>query len=493
MNRPIDWKKISELKRQAPPPENPFGDMLSELLESDLALPEWDEPAPAAAPESVLAEPVIAESAVMAPEAVEPALLEPALLEQAMVEPALQALANTQHAVAEVAPLALPAAEVQHESAPPEAESVLEAASTETPASRQFDESEPVYLVTPNLEIHAKVELALSELSDSSVRYSEEEHQPEAHYIPGPVQAGIPEPAFAEFIEPDKPAAAEPLRQKAPALEEPQASILPQLALPRPLSIRAAALPTPQPINAIPAQPPQVEDLLESLLIEEQPLQRSQPEMVAVSPVPVEIMVPASQPLPPAAEATLIDSKLDLDDLIQAMDREVERSPFVEKIGASTQSIPEPVISRESCLVFSLGGTKFGIPIHQVVELDKLPRVTPVPNVPYWVRGVTNLRGEILTVLDLRLLLGMERRDQLERGRILVVRLGEDATTALVVDEVSGIANYAQERLTPPGAEIGEKIIQLLDGIYSTEELALKVLNVDKLRATPELRQLEAA
>ena len=39
MNRPIDWKKISELKRQAPPPEDPFGDMLSELLESDMAMP----------------------------------------------------------------------------------------------------------------------------------------------------------------------------------------------------------------------------------------------------------------------------------------------------------------------------------------------------------------------------------------------------------------------------------------------------------------------
>jgi purine-binding chemotaxis protein CheW len=127
------------------------------------------------------------------------------------------------------------------------------------------------------------------------------------------------------------------------------------------------------------------------------------------------------------------------------------------------------------------------------VELDKLPRVTRVPNVPYWVRGVTNLRGEILSVLDLRMLMGMERNEHLDRGRILVVRIGEDATAALVVDEVSGITRYTQELLTPAGGDVDGRIIPLLDGIFSTEELALKVLNVDKLMATPELRQLQAA
>ena len=223
-------------------------------------------------------------------------------------------------------------------------------------------------------------------------------------------------------------------------------------------------------------------------------LEAKSPNAPITEPIPVASTgPPPGQASPPAVVFPLPSPTAEVDDLISAMDREVERSPFEEKTGDSTPLTAENPLSRESCLVFSLAGVKFGIPIHQVVELDKLPRVTRVPNVPYWVRGVTNLRGEILSVLDLRLLMGMERHEHLDRGRILVVRIGEESTAALVVDDVSGIARYVQDQLQPASADESPKIIPLLDGIYSTEDLSLKVLNVEKLMATPELRQLEAA
>ena len=147
----------------------------------------------------------------------------------------------------------------------------------------------------------------------------------------------------------------------------------------------------------------------------------------------------------------------------------------------SADSLPRSPVNRDSCLVFSLGGEKIGIPIRQVIELDRLPRITSVPNVPAWVRGITNLRGEIIPVLDLEFLLGTGRSERLERGRILVVRIGEDVTAALVVDEVNGFANLERNRLVPYAAGEGEKAIPPIDSIYWTEDLALKVLNMDKL------------
>jgi purine-binding chemotaxis protein CheW len=340
MNRPIDWKKISELKRQAPPPENPLGDMLSELLEVEAALP----------------------------------------------------------AVAET-----------------------------IPSGRTFDVPEPVYPVAPNLEIHAKVETDLSKpcaapvsvVSTTSEAVNESQNAGETACpanTSSPLQVVV-EQAFS----------------LSPSLE---IADLPQTLIETP--------------ESPPVANPEMDDLLAMLL-------ESESTEVATFP-----------------EERTVDSI-----------RTVPESPKAQELKAH--------FTRESCLVFSLGGSKFGIPIQQVTELDKLPRITPVPNVPDWVRGVTNLRGEILSVLDLRLLLGMERRESLERGRILVVRLGEDLTAALVVDEVNGIAKYAQERLTPAGAGEGEKVIPLLDGIYSSEDIALKILNMDKLMATPELRRLEAA
>ncbi len=176
-----------------------------------------------------------------------------------------------------------------------------------------------------------------------------------------------------------------------------------------------------------------------------------------------------------------------LDRLIEQMDREVRATPL-EVVPAKR----EVEGKTEKYVVFSLSGIRYALPIQNVLEMEKVPGITIVPNLPEFVRGVTNLRGEIIAVLDLRVLFGLDQPDLLDRRRILVVRGGHDPiTTAIIVDEVRGIASLVTDRLTKPLVEQG-RIDSLLRGVFEQDEHSLHVLDVDKLFLAPELRQFEA-
>jgi purine-binding chemotaxis protein CheW len=149
-------------------------------------------------------------------------------------------------------------------------------------------------------------------------------------------------------------------------------------------------------------------------------------------------------------------------------------------------------VQQDSCIVFLLDGTSYAIPIRNVLEMDALPRVTAVPNVPGYVRGVTNLRGDIIAVLDLRTLLGLSPAETLERARILIVRTSDAQTAALAVDEVRGTAGLALEELKQPSNPVQDKVSLVLLGLSEHQNRVLNVLDVDKLFCTPELQKFAA-
>lgn len=147
---------------------------------------------------------------------------------------------------------------------------------------------------------------------------------------------------------------------------------------------------------------------------------------------------------------------------------------------------------QDSCIVFLLDGTRYAIPIRSVLEMDAMPRTTAVPNVPAFVRGVTNLRGEIVAVLDLRTLLGMEVMPAPERGRVLIVRTKDQQTAALAVDEVRGTTALVIKELAQPSNPIQDRVASILLGVGEHQNHVLNVLDVDKLFSTPALQQFAA-
>ena len=102
----------------------------------------------------------------------------------------------------------------------------------------------------------------------------------------------------------------------------------------------------------------------------------------------------------------------------------------------------------EKHLIFALGELRYAVPLDHVVEIAELEQYTPVPNVPDWILGITNLRGDILSLVDLNALFG-ESTGEVPRGSSLLVAQTNagDLTTCLVVDRVYGVVNVAPDQV----------------------------------------------
>ena len=102
----------------------------------------------------------------------------------------------------------------------------------------------------------------------------------------------------------------------------------------------------------------------------------------------------------------------------------------------------------EKHLIFALGELRYAVPLDHVIEIAELEQHTPVPNVPDWILGITNLRGDILSLVDLNALFG-ESTGEVPRGSSLLVAQTNagDLTTCLVVDRVYGVVNVTPEQV----------------------------------------------
>ncbi|OGR04470.1 MAG: chemotaxis protein CheW [Deltaproteobacteria bacterium RIFOXYD12_FULL_50_9] len=121
-----------------------------------------------------------------------------------------------------------------------------------------------------------------------------------------------------------------------------------------------------------------------------------------------------------------------------------------ERIAASTHS--EKVLAGKY-LTFALGKEQYGIGILKVREIIGVMEITVVPHTPHYVKGVINLRGRVIPVLDLRLKFGMEAKKYNERTCVIVVDLLGSAgpvQVGMLVDSVSEVVNVGEQEIEPP-------------------------------------------
>ncbi len=101
-------------------------------------------------------------------------------------------------------------------------------------------------------------------------------------------------------------------------------------------------------------------------------------------------------------------------------------------------------------LTFALDHEEYGLPVLKVREIIKMMNITAVPQVPTCVKGVINLRGKVIPVIDLRLKFGFPAQDYTDRTSIIVVEVALEASRVMmgiVVDEVSEVLNIAPDEI----------------------------------------------
>lgn len=142
----------------------------------------------------------------------------------------------------------------------------------------------------------------------------------------------------------------------------------------------------------------------------------------------------------------------------------------------------------QQLVTFKLGNEEFGIPISQIQEIDRYSQITRVPRAPEFVDGVTNLRGEIIPVIDTRKRFGLEAKAADDHTRIIIVELA-GTKTGLLVDSVSQVLNIAAQDIAPPPAAIGSGIDnEFIAGIGKVADgkRMIVLLNVEKILSRKE-------
>ncbi len=135
--------------------------------------------------------------------------------------------------------------------------------------------------------------------------------------------------------------------------------------------------------------------------------------------------------------------------------------------------------SQQFCTFF-LEDQFFGVPVRQVQEVLRNQEVTPVPLAPAAVRGLINLRGQIVTAIDLRCCLGMPERAAEQHPMNVVVHTGDGAVSFLV-DEIGDVLEGEQESFEPPPTTLQGKTRELIQGVYKLPERLLLVLDTERV------------
>jgi purine-binding chemotaxis protein CheW len=158
------------------------------------------------------------------------------------------------------------------------------------------------------------------------------------------------------------------------------------------------------------------------------------------------------------------------------------------------QAIKEITIETGKYLTFTLAEEEYGVGILKVKEIIGMMPITSVPQTPAFVKGVINLRGKVIPVVDLRLKFSLESIPYSERTCIIVVEIDSESHTILigiVVDSVSEVLNIKGEDIenTPTfGTTLNTDYIL---GMAKTEGRVKLLLDIDRVLSTEEIQILD--
>jgi purine-binding chemotaxis protein CheW len=150
----------------------------------------------------------------------------------------------------------------------------------------------------------------------------------------------------------------------------------------------------------------------------------------------------------------------------------------------------------ESYLTFRLGEEIFATNVGKVLEILEIPKITKVPRCPAFMRGVINLRGSVLPVVDARSKFGLDETNDTVNSCIMVLDINmqeQDIKIGAVVDAVQEVVEIAPEQILP-APSIGSKYRgEFIQGMVEANGQFIMVLDLDKVFSTEDVNILQQA
>jgi purine-binding chemotaxis protein CheW len=151
------------------------------------------------------------------------------------------------------------------------------------------------------------------------------------------------------------------------------------------------------------------------------------------------------------------------------------------------------VASPGKYLSFQLGGEEYGVEILKVQEINGITQVTRVPRTPDFVRGVINLRGKVIPVVDLRAKFGMEAVEDTEKTCNIVVQLRRDdekVTMGVIVDDVSEVLDIKEPQIAPPPSFGSGIESDFIIGMAKIDKNVVILLDIERVLSWEDWRTL---
>ncbi len=159
--------------------------------------------------------------------------------------------------------------------------------------------------------------------------------------------------------------------------------------------------------------------------------------------------------------------------------------------GVSQARVPEG----GKFLTFLMANEKYGLEILKVREIMGMMDVTSIPTTPAFIRGVINLRGKVIPVVDLRLKFGLDAKEDNQRTCIIVVHLTHTAqqmTMGIIVDEVSDVLDIDRDQIEPPPSFGANVRTDFILGMGKVDKKVMTMLDIDRVLTEQEIGFVES-
>ncbi|HAS82870.1 MAG TPA: chemotaxis protein CheW [Verrucomicrobia bacterium] len=146
---------------------------------------------------------------------------------------------------------------------------------------------------------------------------------------------------------------------------------------------------------------------------------------------------------------------------------------------------------KDKFLTFHIADEEFAIPIGHVIEIVGIQKITEVPDMPNFVKGVINLRGKVIPVMDVRLRFKLQEAEYNDRTCVVVVSVGE-VTIGLVVDTVSEVVTIPETDIAPPPRFSSAASGRYVSGMGKIGDAVKIIIDTTKLLRDEELAAFQA-
>ncbi len=143
-------------------------------------------------------------------------------------------------------------------------------------------------------------------------------------------------------------------------------------------------------------------------------------------------------------------------------------------------------------VTFTLGSEEYAVDILKVQEINRMKEITRVPNAPYYVEGVINLRGKVIPVISLRKKFGLPEEQETSKHRIMIMDI-QGITIGLIVDSVSEVLRISADIVEPPPPMTYSVSSEFIWGIAKLEDRLIILLDMDKFIGKEETQGMVEA